>query len=58
MLITKNIHNRQISFMLYGAYLGFANLPKTFTNIVFESDNFELFNFIDNYLFDRYINKV
>lgn len=57
MLIAKNIHNRQISFLLYGAYLGFANLPKTFTNIVFDSDNTELFNYIDNYLFNNYINN-
>ena len=57
MLIAKNIHNRQISFMLYGAYLGFANLPKTFTNIVFDSDNSELLNYIDNHLFNNYINQ-
>jgi hypothetical protein len=56
MLIAKNIHNRQVSFLLYGAYLGFANLPKTFTNVVFDSDNSELFNYIDNHLFKNYIN--
>jgi hypothetical protein len=57
MLVTKNIQNRQIAFLLYGAYLGFANMPKTFTNIVFDSDNTELFNYIDNYLFNNYINQ-
>jgi len=57
MLVTKNIHNRQISFLLYGAYLGFANMPKTFTNIVFDSDNTELFNYIDNFLFNNCINQ-
>jgi len=56
MLITKNISNRQIAFLLYGAYLGFANMPKTFTNIVFDSDNIELFNYLDNYLFNNYLN--
>jgi hypothetical protein len=56
MLVAKNIHNRQIAFLLYGAYLGFANMPKTFTNIVFDSDNTELFSCIDNYLFNNYIN--
>lgn len=56
MLVAKNIHNRQISFLLYGAYLGFANLPKTFTNVVFDSDNSELFSYIDNHLFNTYIN--
>lgn len=57
MLVAKNIHNRQISFLLYGAYLGFANMPKTFTNIVFDSDNSELLSYIDNHLFSNYINK-
>lgn len=28
MLIAKGIHYKQIAFMLYGAYTGFANLPK------------------------------
>lgn len=57
MLVAKNINNRQIAFLLYGAYLGFANMPKTFTNIVFDSDNTELFSYIDNYLFNNYINQ-
>lgn len=57
MLVAKNIHNRQIAFLLYGAYLGFANMPKTFTNIVFDSDNTDLFSYIDNYLFINYINQ-
>jgi hypothetical protein len=57
MLVSKNIHNRQIAFLLYGAYLGFSNMPKTFTNIVFDSDNTELFNYIDNYLFQNFINQ-
>jgi hypothetical protein len=56
MLVAKNIHNRQFAFLLFGAYLGFANMPKTFTNIVFDSDNLELFSYIDNYLFNNYIN--
>ena len=56
MHVAKNIHNRQIAFLLYGAYLGFANMPKTFTNIVFDSDNTDLFGYIDNYLFNNYIN--
>jgi hypothetical protein len=56
MLVAKNIHNRQIAFLLYGAYFGFANMPKTFTNIVFDSDNTDLYSYIDNYLFNNYIN--
>jgi hypothetical protein len=57
MLIVKGIKHKQIAFMLYGAYVGFANMPKTFTNIVFDSDNTKLFNYIDNYLFNNYINQ-
>ena len=57
MLVAKNIHKRQIAFLLYGAYLGFSNMPKTFTNIVFDSENSELFSYIDNYLFNNYINQ-
>ncbi len=57
MLVAKNIHNRQLAFLLFGAYLGFANMPKTFTNIVFDSDNTELFSYLDNYLFNNYINQ-
>lgn len=57
MLIAKNVNYRQISFMLYGAYLGFANLPKTFTNIIFDSENSELLDYVDNYLFVNYINQ-
>ncbi|MFY7936483.1 MAG: hypothetical protein ACOVOQ_03820 [Flavobacterium sp.] len=57
MLVAKNIHNRQISFLLYGAYIGFANMPKTFTNIVFDSDNSELLSYIDKHLFSNYINQ-
>lgn len=55
MLITKGIHYKQIAFMLYGAYTGFANLPKTFTNLIFESANQKLQYFIDNYLFNELI---
>ena len=57
MLVAKNIHNRQFAFLLFGAYLGFANMPKTFTNIVFDSDNKDLLSYIDNYLFNNYINQ-
>jgi hypothetical protein len=55
MLIRKGIHYKQIAFMLYGAYTGFANLPKTFSNLIFESVNHKLQYFIDDYLFDTLI---
>lgn len=50
MLVSKNIGLKQIAFMFYGTYFGFANMPKTFTNIIFDSNNSELFDYIDNYL--------
>ena len=53
MLITKGIKHKQIAFMLYGAYTGFANLPKTFTNLIFDSENQKLRNFIDDYLINN-----
>lgn len=55
MLITKGIHHKKIAFMLYGAYTGFANLPKTFTNLIFDSENRKLQEYIDNYLFNNFL---
>ncbi len=52
MLIAKSVKNKNVAFMLYGAYAGFANLPKTFTNLIFDSENHKLQYFIDNYLFN------
>ncbi len=57
MVITKGIRHKQISFMLYGAYYGFANFPKTFTNLIFDSDNKKLQNHIDNYLYKNYLTQ-
>jgi hypothetical protein len=51
MLIAKGIQHKQLAFMLYGAYVGFANMPKTFTNLIFDSGNHKLQEDIDNYLF-------
>lgn len=55
MLITKGIQHKQVAFMLYGAYTGFANFPKTFTNLIFDSDNKKMQNYIDDYLFINYL---
>lgn len=55
MLISKGVKNKNVAFMLYGAYTGFANLPKTFTNLIFDSENNKLQYFIDNYLFTTII---
>jgi hypothetical protein len=58
MLINKDIHYKQIAFMLYGAYTGFANLPKTFTNLIFDSDNRKLQDYIDDYLFKNILKTI
>jgi hypothetical protein len=55
MLIRKGIQHKQIAFMLYGAYSGFANLPKTFTSLVFDGENQLLRDSIDDYLFYNYL---
>ncbi|KAA6324860.1 hypothetical protein EZS27_025860 [termite gut metagenome] len=55
MLVSKNIAHKQLAFMFYGAYVGFANMPKTFTNIIFDSNNEKMFEYIDNYLFSNYL---
>jgi hypothetical protein len=55
MLVTKGIQHKQIAFTLYGAYIGFANMPKTFTNLIFDGENNKLQDLIDNYLFNNYL---
>lgn len=55
MLISKSINHQQLAFMLYGAYTGFANLPKTFTKQIFENECSTLQVQIDNYIFSRFI---
>jgi len=55
MLIAKGVKNKKVAFMLYGAYTGFANLPKTFTNLIFDSENKKLQYFIDDYLFNNFL---
>ncbi|MDR0606547.1 MAG: hypothetical protein LBG80_19930 [Bacteroidales bacterium] len=57
MLVAKNIAHKQIAFMFYGAYVGFADMPKTFTNIIFDSNNPKLQDYIDDYLFSNYYNN-
>lgn len=53
MLTAKNIQNKQFAFLLYGAYVGFANMPKTFTSVIFDSNNFEMYDYIDKYLREK-----
>jgi len=48
----KDIH---FAFSMWAAFIGFANLPKTFTDIVLDSKDDELMEYIDEYLFDTYL---
>jgi hypothetical protein len=48
----KDIH---FAFSMWAAFIGFANLPKTFTDIVLDSNDDELMDYIDEYLFDTYL---
>jgi hypothetical protein len=54
-LNNKNVSDYFIAYSIWGAFYGFANMPKTFTNIIFESANDKLFDVIDNYLFNKYL---
>lgn len=53
LIVNKGVSFKEIAFLFYGAYVGFANMPKTFTNIIFDSENLNLMNYIDNYLFRK-----
>jgi|GEM_PF-1809652 len=48
----KDIH---FAFSMWAAFIGFANLPKTFTDIVFDSGDDQLIERIDDYLFSTYL---
>jgi hypothetical protein len=57
MMENRGINGKDITFSFWGAFMGFSNLPKTFTNIIFESNNDLIFEHIDNYLFKYYIQR-
>ncbi len=57
MMGNRGITRKDITFSFWGAFMGFPNLPKTFTNIIFESNNDLIFEHIDNYLFEYYIQR-
>jgi hypothetical protein len=44
-----------IAYSFWATFNGFANLPKNLTNIILENGNEELLTYIDNYLFDNYL---
>lgn len=45
----RGINSKQYGFMLWGAAIGFASLPKTFTNVLYLNDN--VYKKMDDYLF-------
>ena len=53
----RNIEVSWISFSIWATFLGFANLPKTFTDLIFQSENEEIFERIDSFLFENFIDK-
>jgi hypothetical protein len=54
-MYSKNMQELHLAYIFWGAFFGFANMPKTFTNIIFESNDNELFEMIDGYLFCNYL---
>jgi hypothetical protein len=34
----KNYAQKSYAFMLWGAWVGFADMPKTFTNVIFQNE--------------------
>ena len=47
-MLNKRYAEKSYAFMLWGACLGYASLPKTFTNIIYQDS--ELYKPIDEYL--------
>lgn len=45
----KGIENKQYAFMLWGAYIGYAALPKTFTNMLYAEP--KIYQRMDDWLF-------
>lgn len=45
----KGIENKQYAFMLWGAYIGYAALPKTFTNMLYAES--QTYKRMDDYIF-------
>ena len=47
-MMIKKFSSKAYAFMLWGAWIGFADMPKTFTNVLYQNDNVNLL--IDNKL--------
>jgi hypothetical protein len=53
---SKEVKDIHYAFSIWAAFIGFASLPKTFTDIVLESEDDQLIEYIDDYLFSNYLN--
>ena len=49
-MMIKKFSNKAYAFMLLGAWIGFADMPKTFTNVLYQNDDIN--SLIDNKLDD------
>lgn len=38
-MMIKNFRSKAYAFMLWGAWIGFADMPKTFTNVLYQDDD-------------------
>ena len=47
-MMIKKFSSKAYAFMLWGAWIGFADMPKTFTNVLYQNDNIN--SMIDNKL--------
>lgn len=56
-MLNRKYQHKEFAFILWGAYVGFALIPKTFTKIIFENSNSFINEYIDNYLFENLIIK-
>jgi hypothetical protein len=54
-LYNKNVGNHYIAYCFWGAFNGFARLPKTFTSSIFNAQNETLLDAVDDYLFGTYL---
>ena len=48
-MMIKKYSQKAYAFMLWGAWIGFADMPKTFTNVLYQND--EIDSIIDNKLY-------
>ncbi|MVN91472.1 hypothetical protein [Mucilaginibacter aquatilis] len=54
-LFNKNIEQHHIAYTFWGAFNGFAAMPKTFTDPIFNKGNEKLMDAIDQHLFFHYL---